>query len=299
MKKIEKTLAVIALVCAILAACFGGYGYLSGGLEASKIPKEQVRNVTKTVKTTEDITINSSICSLSLETYDGKDIKISYPKAAKLPVDINESPNGLEINESSRWHRPRKVVTFFTLDLLKDFSNHFTIGVESGYRIKVLVPKNQDLEEVKIHLQAGDLSISEVTAKNADIKLSVGDLELDHVAFGQGEMKLSVGDLIVTSSALTNMTYKLNLGEAELSDSKLSHSDGKIDVGDFTGSDLIFKGVNKLDSSMGDISISLKDLNLSLSHTTEMGDANISSSLKDSRENSLKIKSSVGDLDVQ
>ncbi|MEW6856242.1 hypothetical protein ABG752_10385 [Streptococcus iniae] len=131
MKKYEKIIGMIALACLMLALCFGAYGYLSGGIEAEKIPKEHIKNVTQTVKAKKTLRLDSDVNDVTIETYKGKDIKVIYPKSKKNPITITEDDATLQIKDSGNWTKPRTSVHFLTLDLLKDIHK----GLESVLRV--------------------------------------------------------------------------------------------------------------------------------------------------------------------
>lgn len=299
MKKCEKIIGLIALVCLFLSLCFGAYGYFSGGIEAEKIPKEQIRNVTKTAKAKKTLILDSDVSEVTIETYEGKDIKVVYPKLKKNPITITEDETTLHIKDSGNWAKPRTNVHFVTLDLLKDIHKSFRIGFDSGYRITILVPKGYQFDDLRLHLPAASLDLSDISAQKANIILSAGELQLDKVIFKEGDLRLSAGSLVISNSVLNQFDYHLNTGDFDISNSQLSQTRGKLSLGSFTGEDLIFKGNNKLESNVGDVSISLKDLKLLVTSKGNVGERSITPSLKESDTNRLDVKNNLGNLTIQ
>ncbi|MGT2807186.1 hypothetical protein DIX60_00910 [Streptococcus iniae] len=299
MKKYEKIIGMIALACLMLALCFGAYGYLSGGIEAEKIPEEHIKNVTQTVKAKKTLRLDSDVNDVTIETYKGKDIKVIYPKSKKNPITITEDDATLQIKDSGNWTKPRTSVHFLTLDLLKDIHKGVRIGFESGYRITILVPKGYQFDDLNLHLPAGSLDLSDISAQKATITLSAGELQLDKVMFKEGDLHLSVGSLVVSNSVLNQFDYQLNTGDLDITNSQLSQTRGKLSLGNFTGDGLIFKGKNTLESHVGDVFISLKELNLLVTTKGNVGDTNITPSLKDSDTNRLEIKNNLGNVTIQ
>jgi DUF4097 and DUF4098 domain-containing protein YvlB len=90
-----------------------------------------------------------------------------------------------------------------------------------------------------------------------------------------------------------------NTGDIDFENGKVSDSTISLSIGDFSADNIAFKNKNELSISTGDVDITLADKNLTLQASNNLGDADISDSLKPSTSNILNIKGNTGDISIQ
>lgn len=197
---------------------------------------------------------DDDFCYLSYQTTGGK----------KNPVSYEVKDGTLSLRENDR-------NISFSIGIDYSSLTDMLLGKKSDsdsydYLAVLYLPKETILKSADIHLDYGDVIIRGLTADSFDVSLNCGDLNIRKLNADAFDASLDYGDATLKDCHLNNGTLKM--------------SDGDTSV---TGT--LFTGKNIIESSYGDVSVTLDEKQkdtLGLSCSTSYGEINLPKSLQDS-----------------
>ena len=307
------------LSAAILACLFGGalttIGSITGGVN------DLVNSAKSKVKLTKKEESFSDLSSLNINLA-ARNLVISESPDDKAHLTYYQSDGNYQIDGSSLG----KITTSSengNLNIKEDgagsfnissgiFSFHISAGIRSllslfdqesqGKRtVQLSLPKGTKLETFSGSSSLGDVTLSNLSAKNADFSLSSGSLTVNDSQFASGKFKNSLGEItfnnsqissgkIIASSGtitLSNSQFASgeianSLGEVNLNSSKISDSTLKISSGSLNSEQLELAGTISITDQLGDINLHLVSgslSQLSFDLKTDLGEIDIPSGI--------------------
>ena len=294
------------LSAAILACLFGGalttIGSMTGGVN------DLVNSAKSKVKLTKKEESFSDLSSLNINLA-ARNLVISESPDDKAHLTYYQSDGNYQIDGSSLG----KITTSSengNLNIKEDGAGsfHISAGIRSllslfdqesqGKRtVQLSLPKGTKLETFSGSSSLGDVTLSNLSAKNADFSLSNGSLTVNDSQFASGKFKNSLGEISFNNSqissgkinassgniGLNNSHFETGeitaaLGNINLNSSKISDTSLKISSGSISSKQLDFVGNISITNQLGDINLQLvpNSLNkLSFDLKTTLGDIDI------------------------
>lgn len=294
------------LSAAILACLFGGalttIGSMTGGVN------DLVNSAKSKVKLTKKEESFSDLSSLNINLV-ARNLVISESPDDKAHLTYYQSDGNYQIDGSSLG----KITTSSengNLNIKEEGAGsfHISAGIRSllnlfdqesqGKRtVQLSLPKGTKLETFSGSSSLGDVTLSNLSAKNADFSLSNGSLTVNDSQFASGKFKNSLGEISFNNSqissgkinassgniGLNNSHFETGeitaaLGNINLNSSKISDTSLKISSGSISSKQLDFVGNISITNQLGDINLQLvpNSLNkLSFDLKTTLGDIDI------------------------
>ena len=167
--------------------------------------------------------------------------------------------------------------------------------------VQLSLPKGTKLETFSGSSSLGDVTLSNLSANNADFSLSNGSLTVNDSQFASGKFKNSLGEISFNNSqissgkinassgtiTLSNSQFASgeianSLGEVNLNSSKISDSTLKISSGSLNSEQLELAGTISITDQLGDINLHLVSgslSQLSFDLKTDLGEIDIPSGM--------------------
>lgn len=109
--------------------------------------------------------------------------------------------------------------------------------------LRIFLPMDKNLEEIKANVNAGDVKISDLEVKNLDLNVKTGHISFENSFFG-GSVTNEAGDISLEKSELLNTKLATNAGDIIINESKLgTRSDFSTQTGD-----IIISSTDSLDN---------------------------------------------------
>lgn len=281
MKKIIKIILIIVVALGVFGGILYEVGRVTGGddsqtvvlkndskrenvvLEKENLGEIQsidgrIEDVDLMVKSSED---DSCYLSYNVETQKGKN-----------PVTYSVKDGTLELIEEGGYENSYYVhVDISSMNQSTDEKE----GVEHENLIILYLPKDKDLEEFKMALGDGDMSIEGLHSKNMNLSLRSGDLILQDMEVETGAISLEDGDLNYSDSVCWNLSLESESGDVDFHLVELKDAAITLKDGDFQTQELVLTGEVQIQSETGDVNIGLnreKSGCLDITARTESGD---------------------------
>ncbi len=284
MNKVLKTSLAMILVGVILSAI----GLLAGGrISSISLTKEGVK-VYDSAKSKNVINESfnldkfnkvdiSSYSNLSyVQIVKGEDYKLDLQHDEENKINYSVKDGVLTINDSSKEENGIHIGIYFN-------------NSEQG--IKLYVPEDCNLDELKIYSSSSDIKITEVDCENIDINNEYGDVELSNISCGDMVLKLESGDLNLTSIESKKISFENEYGSVNFKEVNGEELSCVMDSGDFNGENLNisknysiesdYGSVNVENSSLGNFTANLDSGDIELSNITSIKNVDIQNSYGD------------------
>ena len=109
--------------------------------------------------------------------------------------------------------------------------------------LRIFLPMDKNLEEIKANVNAGDVKITDLEVKNLDLNVKTGHISFENSFFG-GSVTNEAGDISLEKSELLNTKLATNAGDIIINESKLgTRSDFSTQTGD-----IIISSTDSLDN---------------------------------------------------
>lgn len=252
------------LICAVILMFVGGImmavGLLNGAKTTLYWDSEEHRLVCAGV---DEMYVTRE--KFSVDEFDEIDIEVSRGKVKFVPADgyyveysvMSDNENPLTVQDGKLTFRD-DTRRFHVLN----FGFFFNLGDRDEY-LTIYYPKDSEFGSITAELDMGNLEMSGLYAKTADIELSMGNLdvtdsridtfsaeldmgslEMTNTATGIFSADLSMGDITMLDSVVTGeLSAELNMGSAELSLAQKDSENRKIEYG------------YDLETDMGDVEV--------------------------------------------
>lgn len=288
MNKVLKTSLAMILVGVILSAI----GLLAGGrISSISLTKEGVK-VYDSAKSKNVINESfnldkfnkvdiSSYSNLSyVQIVKGEDYKLDLQHDEENKINYSVKDGVLTINDSSKEENGIHIGIYFN-------------NSEQG--IKLYVPEDCNLNELKIYSSSSDIKITEVDCENININNEYGDVELSNISCGDMVLKLESGDLNLTSIESKKISFENEYGSVKFKEVNGEELSCVMDSGDFNGENLNISKNYSIESDYGSINIKNSDFG-NFKATLNSGDFD-SDSINISQD--CDIKSEYGSVNVE
>ena len=98
--------------------------------------------------------------------------------------------------------------------------------------VRVFLPADKPLDEIKANIGAGDVKITDLEVKDLDLNVKSGHISFDNSLFG-GSVSNEIGDISLTNSELLNTKLSTAVGDINIEDTKIGfRSDFSTQSGD-------------------------------------------------------------------
>jgi len=307
------------LSAAILACLFGGalttIGSMTGGVNDLVNSAKSKVKLTKKEESFSDLSsLNINLAARNLvisESPDDKAHLTYYQSDGNYQIDGSSLGNITTSSENGNLNIKEDGAGSFNISS-GIFSFHISTGIRSllslfdqesqGKRtVQLSLPKGTKLETFSGSSSLGDVTLSNLSAKNADFSLSNGSLTVNDSQFASGKFKNSLGEITFNNSqinsgkinassgtiTLSNSQFASgeianSLGEVNLNSSKISDSTLKISSGSLNSEQLELAGTISITDQLGDINLHLVSgslSQLSFDLKTDLGEIDIPSGI--------------------
>ena len=307
------------LSAAILACLFGGalttIGSITGGVNDLVNSAKSKVKLTKKEESFSDLSsLNINLAARNLvisESPDDKAHLTYYQRDGNYQIGgsmlgkiTTSSENGnLNIKEdgADSFHISTDIRSFHISTGIRSLLSLFDQESQEKRTVELSLPKGTKLETFSGSSSLGDVTLSNLSAKNADFSLSNGSLTVNDSQFASGKFKNSLGEIafnnsqissgkIIASSGtitLSNSQFASgeianSLGEINLNSSKISDSTLKISSGSLNSEQLELAGTISITDQLGDINLHLVSgslSQLSFDLKTDLGEIDIPSGM--------------------
>ena len=307
------------LSAAILACLFGGalttIGSTTGGVNDLVNSAKSKVKLTKKEESFSDLSsLNINLAARNLvisESPDDKAHLTYYQSDGNYQIDgsslgniTTSSENGnLNIKEdgAGSFHISAGIRSFHISTGIRSLLSLFDQESQGKRTVQLSLPKGTKLETFSGSSSLGDVTLSNLSAKNADFSLSNGSLTVNDSQFASGKFKNSLGEISFNNSqissgkinassgtiTLSNSQFASgeianSLGEVNLNSSKISDSTLKISSGSLNSEQLELAGTISITDQLGDINLHLVSgslSQLSFDLKTDLGEIDIPSGI--------------------
>lgn len=289
-----KVIKSVSIICGIMIAIGFGLavtGYLLGGMKPVAISFEGVQVVgqydSNDLETVEEQYV--SVSSINLDLHQAQKIIFKEGDAFSVNGVIPKNQGGL----TAEWQNG--VLTLRNTQNTKRWFGIFDFGRnrENKYsRVEVTYPAGTTFDVVNLRNGAGNLQVSDISAKELIIRSDLGNLDLVRLAADSMDITAAAGNASAAFLTTGSITVHLSTGNLDLSDliaedADISNNLGNIDLSRLTAetlkvtSDMGRCGFADLEISSGSFKASngqMEFQNLKsgrISITANMGDVNI------------------------
>ncbi|ORO65056.1 DUF4097 family beta strand repeat-containing protein [Streptococcus oralis] len=294
------------LSAAILACLFGGalitIGSMTGGVN------DLVNSAKSKVKLTKKEESFSDLSSLNINLA-ARNLVISESPDDKVHLTYYQSDGNYQIDGSSLG----KITTSSengNLNIKEEGAGsfHISAGIRSllslfdqesqGKRtVQLSLPKGTKLETFSGSSSLGDVTLSNLSAKNADFSLSNGSLTVNDSQFASGKFKNSLGEISFNNSQISSGKINASSGNIGLNNSHFETGEITASLGDINLNSSKISDTS-LKISSGSISSKQLDLVGNISITNQLGDINLQLVPNSLNKLSFDLKTTLGDIDI-
>ena len=294
------------LSAAILACLFGGalttIGSITGGVN------DLVNSAKSKVKLTKKEESFSDLSSLNINLA-ARNLVISESPDDKAHLTYYQSDGNYQIDGSSLG----KITTSSengNLNIKEEGAGsfHISAGIRSllslfdqesqGKRtVQLSLPKGTKLETFSGSSSLGDVTLSNLSAKNADFSLSNGSLTVNDSQFASGKFKNSLGEISFNNSQISSGKINASSGNIGLNNSHFGTGEITAALGDINLNSSKISDTS-LKISSGSISSKQLDLVGNISITNQLGDINLQLVPNSLNKLSFDLKTTLGDIDI-
>lgn len=288
-------LTIIGMILMIVGYLFGGWSDLAGW--SKSLQKTQI--VTKQIDNFDSIKLDCNISDVIIENGNQDKASITYYRNKKYPFSSHISDNTLSVKEKSKYIKRKTVVKIINLRNIIDIQKMGHFGIDSGYTVRITLPNKFKVEQLSGKLKTGELQVEDSQINNVSLSMTAGDIYFGNSKIKNGDLDLLDGSINFMNSQIKNANITLDAGDIEFNKSSITNSEISLKAGDFQANSVSYFDKNKLNMSMGDVSILLNSHKLDLSVTESMGDKTLPNNLENNSNNSLEIVSKTGDIEVE
>ena len=294
------------LSAAVLACLFGGalttIGSMTGGVN------DLVNSAKSKVKLTKKEESFSDLSSLNINLA-ARNLVISESPDDKAHLTYYQSDGNYQIDGSSLG----KITTSSengNLNIKEEGAGsfHISAGIRSllslfdqesqGKRtVQLSLPKGTKLETFSGSSSLGDVTLSNLSAKNADFSLSNGSLTVNDSQFASGKFKNSLGEISFNNSQISSGKINASSGNIGLNNSHFGTGEITAALGDINLNSSKISDTS-LKISSGSISSKQLDLVGNISITNQLGDINLQLVPNSLNKLSFDLKTTLGDIDI-
>ena len=286
------------LSAAILACLFGGalttIGSMTGGVNDLVNSAKSKVKLTKKEESFSDLSslnINLAARNLVISESPNDKAHLTYYQrdgnyqigGSMLGKITTSSENGnLNIKEdgADSFHISTDIRSFHISTGIRSLLSLFDQESQEKRTVELSLPKGTKLETFSGSSSLGDVTLSNLSAKNADF--SLGEITINNSQISSGKIIDSSGTITLSNSQFASGEISNSLGEVNLNSSKISDSTLKISSGSLNSEQLELAGTISITDQLGDINLHLVSgslSQLSFDLKTDLGEIDIPSSI--------------------
>ena len=294
------------LSAAILACLFGGalttIGSTTGGVNDLVNSAKSKVKVTKKEESFSDLSsLNINLVARNLvisESPDDKAHLTYYQIDGNYKIDgdalrkiTTSSENGnLNIKEEDAG-------SFHISTGIRSLLSLFDQESQEKRTVELSLPKGTKLETFSGSSSLGDVTLSNLSAKNADFSLSNGSLTVNDSQFASGKFKNSMGDITLNNSQISSgkiidSSGTITLSNSQFASGEIANSLGDVNLNSSKISDSTLK------TSSGSLNSERLELAGTISITDQLGDINLHLVSGSLSQLSFDLKTNLGEIDI-
>ena len=303
------------LSAAILACLFGGalttIGSTTGGVNDLVNSAKSKVKVTKKEESFSDLSsLNINLVARNLvisESPDDKAHLTYYQRDGNYQIGgsmlgkiTTSSENGnLNIKEdgADSFHISTDIRSFHISTGIRSLLSLFDQESQEKRTVELSLPKGTKLETFSGSSSLGDVTLSNLSAKNADFSLSNGSLTVNDSQFESGKFKNSLGEISFNNSQISSGKINASSGNITLSNSQFASGEIANSLGDVNlNSSKISDSALKISS--GSLNSEQLELAGTISITDQLGDINLHLVSGSLSQLSFDLKTDLGEIDI-
>ena len=303
------------LSAAILACLFGGalttIGSITGGVNDLVNSAKSKVKLTKKEESFSDLSsLNINLAARNLvisESPDDKAHLTYYQRDGNYQIGgsmlgkiTTSSENGnLNIKEdgADSFHISTDIRSFHISTGIRSLLSLFDQESQEKRTVELSLPKGTKLETFSGSSSLGDVTLSNLSAKNADFSLSNGSLTVNDSQFASGKFKNSLGEISFNNSQISSGKINASSGNITLSNSQFASGEIANSLGDVNlNSSKISDSTLKISS--GSLNSEQLELAGTISITDQLGDINLHLVSGSLSQLSFDLKTDLGEIDI-
>ena len=303
------------LSAAILACLFGGalttIGSITGGVNDLVNSTKSKVKLTKKEESFSDLSsLNINLAARNLvisESPDDKAHLTYYQRDGNYQIGgsmlgkiTTSSENGnLNIKEdgADSFHISTDIRSFHISTGIRSLLSLFDQESQEKRTVELSLPKGTKLETFSGSSSLGDVTLSNLSAKNADFSLSQGSLTVNDGQFESGKFKNSLGEISFNNSQISSGKINASSGNITLSNSQFASGEIANSLGDVNlNSSKISDSTLKISS--GSLNSEQLELAGTISITDQLGDINLHLVSGSLSQLSFDLKTDLGEIDI-
>lgn len=189
-------------------------------------------------------------------SYNGSNImRVDLNQVDKINIDLKTADVRIQRSNTNPYieytHLYRGEEDIYTVDVsyengelnLKSDIQGKELNMKNKVQIvRIFLPKDKPIQELKASIGAGDVKITDLEAKNLDLNVKSGHISFNNSFFG-GSVSNEAGDITLEKSETINSKLTTNSGDIIIKDTKLG---SKSDFTSSTG-DIIVKSTDSIE----------------------------------------------------
>ena len=303
------------LSAAILACLFGGalttIGSITGGVNDLVNSAKSKVKLTKKEESFSDLSsLNINLAARNLvisESPDDKAHLTYYQRDGNYQIGgsmlgkiTTSSENGnLNIKEdgADSFHISTDIRSFHISTGIRSLLSLFDQESQEKRTVELSLPKGTKLETFSGSSSLGDVTLSNLSVKNADFSLSNGSLTVNDSQFESGKFKNSLGEISFNNSQISSGKINASSGNITLSNSQFASGEIANSLGDVNlNSSKISDSTLKISS--GSLNSEQLELAGTISITDQLGDINLHLVSGSLSQLSFDLKTDLGEIDI-
>ena len=294
------------LSAAILACLFGGalttIGSMTGGVNDLVNSAKSKVKLTKKEESFSDLSsLNINLASRNLvirESPDDKAHLTYYQSDGNYQIDGSSLGKITTSSENGNLNIKEEGAGSFHISAgIRSLLSLFDQESQGKRTVQISLPKGTKLETFSGSSSLGDVTLSNLSAKNADFSLSNGSLTVNDSQFASGKFKNSLGEISFNNSQISSGEIKDSSGNIGLNNSHFGTGEITAALGDINLNSSKISDTS-LKISSGSISSKQLDLVGNISITNQLGDINLQLVPNSLNKLSFDLKTTLGDIDI-
>ena len=294
------------LSAAILACLFGGalttIGSITGGVNDLVNSTKSKVKLTKKEESFSDLSsLNINLASRNLvirESPDDKAHLTYYQSDGNYQIDGSSLGKITTSSENGNLNIKEEGAGSFHISAgIRSLLSLFDQESQGKRTVQISLPKGTKLETFSGSSSLGDVTLSNLSAKNADFSLSNGSLTVNDSQFASGKFKNSLGEISFNNSQISSGEIKDSSGNIGLNNSHFGTGEITAALGDINLNSSKISDTS-LKISSGSISSKQLDLVGNISITNQLGDINLQLVPNSLNKLSFDLKTTLGDIDI-
>jgi conserved uncharacterized protein len=294
------------LSAAILACLFGGalttIGSMTGGVNDLVNSAKSKVKLTKKEESFSDLSsLNINLAARNLvirESPDDKTHLTYYQSDGNYQIDGSSLGKITTSSENGNLNIKEEGAGSFHISAgIRSLLSLFDQESQGKRTVQISLPKGTKLETFSGSSSLGDVTLSNLSAKNADFSLSNGSLTVNDSQFASGKFKNSLGEISFNNSQISSGKINASSGNIGLNNSHFETGEITAALGDINLNSSKISDTS-LKISSGSISSKQLDFVGNISITNQLGDINLQLVPNSLNKLSFDLKTTLGDIDI-